>query len=400
MQPSHPNERAFRRDAATILILALAPAAGVGIARFAYSLLLPDMRQSLGWTYAAAGFMNTINAAGYLAGALVAAATLRRVGQFRTIFYGSLACVTALALSAVSSNFLVLSLMRLVAGVGGAVAFVGGGVAAAQSSQHHPKRAAFLLSLYYIGPGLGILVSGIVTPLLLADLGPGSWWIAWGMLAAISAIFCLALATVRLEDVEDGAQMASLPLRLWPMAVLLVSYCLFSIGSIAYMTFMIAWLGDAGAGAVVQSAFWSLLGLGGICSPLLWSWVVARLRGGNAIALLSMITFIVAMLALLVHVRTLQFASAFGFGSVFFAVVAGTTVFVRRNLPPAAWASGVSAMTVSFGLGQTIGPVFSGAITDASGSLSLGLQLSTALLALAAVLALFQRDLAPPAATR
>ncbi len=400
MQPGHPNGRALWRDAATILVLALAPAAGVGIARFAYSLLLPDMRQSLGWTYAAAGFMNTVNAAGYLAGALIAAATMRRVGQFGTILYGSIACVIALALSAITSNFLLLSVLRLAAGIGGAVAFVGGGVATVRLSQRHPMQAAFLLSLYYIGPGLGILVSGIATPLLLAGLGPGSWSIAWGMLAAISAVFCLALLAVRVEETGGGLEMAAAPTRLLPMAVVLVSYCLFSIGSIAYMTFMIAWLGNAGAGAVAQSAFWSLLGLGGVCSPLLWSWAVARLRGGHAIALLSGMTFIVAMLALFTDARALHFLSAFGFGSVFFAVVAGTTAFVRRNLPPTAWPSGVGAMTVSFGLGQAIGPVFSGAITDASGSLSLGLQTSAVLLALAAVLAMFQRDLAPPVGTR
>jgi hypothetical protein len=29
--------------------------------------VLPDMRDSLNWSYSAAGFMNTINAVGYLA---------------------------------------------------------------------------------------------------------------------------------------------------------------------------------------------------------------------------------------------------------------------------------------------------------------------------------------------
>ena len=33
-----------------------------------------------GWSYSAAGFMNTINAAGYLAGALVASRLIKRFG--------------------------------------------------------------------------------------------------------------------------------------------------------------------------------------------------------------------------------------------------------------------------------------------------------------------------------
>lgn len=42
MLPDQHGDRALWRDGATILILALAPAIGVGIARFAYSLVLPD----------------------------------------------------------------------------------------------------------------------------------------------------------------------------------------------------------------------------------------------------------------------------------------------------------------------------------------------------------------------
>jgi cyanate permease len=113
MRHDHHPDRVLWRDAAIIVILALAPAIGVGIARFSYSLLLPDMRASLGWSYAAAGFMNTVNAAGYLIGALAAAGAIRRIGESGAIFYGSLVCVIALALSAASENFLVLSAARL-----------------------------------------------------------------------------------------------------------------------------------------------------------------------------------------------------------------------------------------------------------------------------------------------
>ena len=71
-RPLHP--------ARLILTLSLAATVGLGIGRFAYALVLPDMRESLHWSYSAAGFMNTINAVGYLAGALMASRLIRRVG--------------------------------------------------------------------------------------------------------------------------------------------------------------------------------------------------------------------------------------------------------------------------------------------------------------------------------
>jgi predicted MFS family arabinose efflux permease len=52
-------------------------------------------------------------------------------------------------------------------------------------------------------------------------------------------------------------------------------------------------------------------------------------------------------------------------------------------------------MTISFGVGQSLGPIVVGAITDALGSLSYALNVSAALLALGAVLALLQRKVGP-----
>src|SRR5205814_5565643 len=88
-----------------ILILSLAPIIGLGIGRFAYALVLPDMRDSLGWSYSAAGFMNTINAAGYLVGALMASRLIKRYGLSAAIRWGTLACVVTLAVCALSGNF-------------------------------------------------------------------------------------------------------------------------------------------------------------------------------------------------------------------------------------------------------------------------------------------------------
>ncbi len=47
-------------------------------------------------------------------------------------------------------------------------------------------------------------------------------------------------------------------------------------------------------------------------------------------------------------------------------------------------------MTIAFGLGQTLGPIAVGAVTDALGSLSYALNVSAAMLALGAIAAAFQ----------
>lgn len=85
--------------------------------------------------------------------------------------------------------------------------------------------------------------------------------------------------------------------------------------------------------------------------------------------------------------------SALVFGVAFFAVVTATTAFVRFNYPAALWPSAIAAMTIAFGIGQTLGPIVTGWITDATGSLSSGLAVSAAALGIGVITAAFQRPL-------
>ena len=78
--------------------LALGPAVSLGLARFSYALLLPPMRDDLGWSYLTAGAMNTVNAAGYLLGALAVPRLLARVDARRVLLGGSAAAALFLAL--------------------------------------------------------------------------------------------------------------------------------------------------------------------------------------------------------------------------------------------------------------------------------------------------------------
>src|SRR6202171_4506215 len=85
--PARPQSAAH--PARLTLIWSLAPTIGLGIGRFAYALVLPDMRDALGWSYSAAGFMNTINAAGDLGGGLVAFRLIKRFGLSAAVRWGT-----------------------------------------------------------------------------------------------------------------------------------------------------------------------------------------------------------------------------------------------------------------------------------------------------------------------
>ncbi|MBH5370936.1 YbfB/YjiJ family MFS transporter [Bradyrhizobium glycinis] len=393
----HAPDRApsYAHPARLILTLSLAATVGLGIGRFAYALVLPDMREDLGWSYSAAGFMNTINAVGYLVGALVASRLIQRVGWAAAIRGGTVACVVALATCALTGNFVALSLARLVLGLGAAAGFVAGGALAATIAQSRPERANFLLSLFYAGPGIGILSSGLIAPFTLQYFGPGSWWIVWWALTLLSVAMTIPLFLIRIESSVRFSEAGHGAFAILPVLIYLAAYFLFGAGYIAYMTFMIAYVRDGGGGAAAQAAFWGLIGLSAFVTPWAWRSVLALDRGGLATAIILGTNAAGAALPMLGHSPAWLAVSAIVFGVAFFAVVGSTTAFVRFNYPPPAWPTAIAAMTISFGIGQTLGPIVVGAITDALGSLSYALNVSAALLALGALAALCQRKVGP-----
>jgi predicted MFS family arabinose efflux permease len=388
-----PHPPTTAHAARLILTLSLAATVGLGIGRFAYALVLPDMRDSLRLSYSAAGFLNTINAAGYLVGALLTSRMIRRFGWSATVRGGTLAALASLALCAVTGNFAALSFARLIAGVGAAASFIAGGALAAQIAQSRPERADFLLSLYYAAPGIGILASGLVAPFMLQAFGAGSWWIVWWALTAVSTVMAAPLLLMPVDSKTHIAGGAQARFAIAPVMIYLAGYFLFGAGYIAYMTFMIAYVRDLGGGAAAQTAFWCLIGVSAFVTPWVWRGVLALDRGGLSTAIILGVNAIGAGLPIFGHSVAWLAVSAVVFGVAFFAVVGSTTAFIRFNYPPAAWPAGIAAMTISFGIGQTLGPIVVGAITDALGSLTYALNVSAATLALGAVAAACQRKL-------
>lgn len=379
------------RPALAVLTLAIGPAVGLGICRFAYSLVLPDMRDTLSWSYATAGAMNTVNAAGYLAGALLAAPLAKRIGLLKTIHLGLVMCLVSLAISSISGAPIPFGLARTLSGVGGAFVLICGGALAASIAQMHPLRAALLIGLFYNGPAIGLIVSGSISPFLLQDFGRGSWWIVWIVLTAISAVMAVPLLRIRLHPVSVGT--AQRDSSVMPILPYLAGYFLYGAGYIAYLTFMIAYIRDNGGGATAQSAFWCLIGLGGISAPWIWRGLMARGRSGLAMALMIGLTTIGAALPLAGTAPWIYALSALVFGNGFLATTIATTAFTRFNYPEQAWPRVIAIITITFSLGQIVGPLVTGAITDFTGSLSSALAGSAAALALGTVVSLFQREL-------
>ena len=179
--------------------------------------------------------------------------------------------------------------------------------------------------------------------------------------------------------------------ELYQLAPTFFGYALFGAGYVGYMTFIIALLRKQGGSSEEVVWFWFVLGLVSAVSTLAWGRVLGAFHDGQGPALVFATAMLGALPVLLSPGPIAMFASAVLFGGSFMAGPTSITIVVQRQLPAASWTAAISVLTVAFALGQAIGPVLAGAISDATGNIAAGFWVSPVLLAAAAGVNLLQR---------
>ena len=391
--------------------LALASAVALGLARFSYALLLPPMRADLGWSYLTGGAMNTVNAAGYLAGALATPVLLRRFGARRVVVVGTASTAVLLAAHGGVARDAALYALRFLTGIGSALSLVAGAVLAAElagrpaAAGTRAPSPGLVLGLYYGGIGIGIVASAVIVPALASGVAAHAWQAAWVGLGAAAglATAIVALATGGMgAHARTGAAAATAGSRFrWrAFAPALLAYLLFGLGYIGYMTFVVTLLREQHYASGPITAFFAMLGLAVVASSWLWAGMLQRFRGGESLGILNGLVALATLLPVLDTAPPAVFCSGMLFGAVFVSIVTSTTALVRHNLPAALWPAGIAAFTTVFAAGQIVGPSLAGIIADRYGGLRSGLACSAAVLALAAVIAWWQRPLGRDALAR
>ena len=391
---SLPTSPSGVREWLRVLLMSFAPAIALGFGRFAYALLLVPMRESQGWNYAQAGLVTSANALGYLVGALIVGGVARRWGAARTLHWSLVVVSASLALTGLPLPFAALLLMRALAGVCGGLIFVAGAAVVIQIISSGRSDSA--VSVYFAGPGVGIAVSGLLIPLLLHPPFAWDWHLIWVAMGVVGLLTLALLApTLRLaHDVTSRPAATSEPgpgfvmcdyVLLWPA---MLSYGLYGLGYIGYMTFIIAFLQSIHVAPLLVQSFWFILGVAAASTGYIWGPMIKRLAPRYSIAVLLFVLAVGALLPILVPQVWSFVLSAMLFGGSFLGVVSAITRQVRMYLPAERWTAVLGNATALFAIGQLIGPVLTGAIADMQNGLAIGLLGSAALLAVATLIVL------------
>ncbi len=318
---------------------------GIGLARFAYSPLLPVVIARGWFAPGEAAYLGAANLLGYLVGALVSRRIGLSVGLVWALRGSMLAVVAAFLACATPFPFAWFFVWRLVSGIAGGVLMILGPPAVLPLV---PARHRGLASgLVFTGVGLGIAASGTLVPLLL-QWGLTPTWLGLGLISlALTLLTWRWWPATALPRATPGAAAE----RFGAMSV---SYGLCAVGLVPHMVFLVDYVARGqGRGFAAGALTWVLFGLGAASGPV----VLGRLtdRIGPVATYRAGLALEAAGLAALLLRNTVAFgAMAFATGLL---VPGITAVMLSRvnavpGLDAAARQRGWTAATVAWALGQ------------------------------------------------
>jgi predicted MFS family arabinose efflux permease len=240
---------------------------GIGLARFAYTPLIPAIIGAGWFAPSQAAYLGAANLAGYLVGALLA----RQMTQIRpaaTVLRTMMLLATASFFAcAVPLAFSWYFCWRFVAGLAGGTLMVLG---APTVLAHMPAaRRGLAGGVIFTGVGIGIVLSGTLVPLLLG-IGLAQAWIGLGLLALLLTLTAWGgwpagpVPMAAAAAPPEGLSSPSI------VKALYVEYALTAVALVPHMVFLVDFVARGlGRGVDAGAHYWVLFGLGALVGPVI-----------------------------------------------------------------------------------------------------------------------------------
>jgi predicted MFS family arabinose efflux permease len=370
---------------------------GIGLARFAYTPLIPALVAAKWFLPAQADYLGAANLAGYLAGALLARPMAARMADAILLRAMMILAAATFFACAAPLSFLWFFVWRFAAGLAGGAIMV---LAAPAALAHvPPSRRGLAGGILFAGVGLGIAASGTLVPLLLRAGLPATWC-GLGVLAAmLSVVAWRGWQSERPPAAPLGGHANGWRRRPRPptiLAALYVQYALNAVGLVPYMVFLVDFVArELGRGIASGARIWVIYGIGALIGPVL----TGRLADGVGFDRALRLTYVVQAVAVIVPAMTTGAAALAVSGLVIGASTPGIVplVFGRiHELAPADDRSGAwRTATLAFAIGQAGAAYGFAAIFAGTGDYILLFVIAAGAFALA-----LAADLAVAAATR
>lgn len=327
---------------------------GIGLARFAYTPLIPALIKAHWFASRDVVFLGAANLVGYLAGALTGRPLAARLGARRTLQWMMLLTSLAFFACAVPLSVGWFFGWRFLSGLSGGAIMV---LAALSILPRVPAARRGLASgAIFLGIGVGIAASGTLVPLLL-EWGPGA---AWAGLGALSLVLTLVSwrwwpHAARAAAITPSATVA--PGSSFALRLIYGQYALKAVGLVPTMVFLVDYVARGlHMDTHTASLFWVLYGVGAIAGPVLYGVLGDRLGIGNAIRVTLLVQIGAAAAMVMSHSQVVLMTATLAMGSFCTGIVPLTLGRIRHTLHDDVAAQGAawSRATTVFALFQAL----------------------------------------------
>jgi MFS family permease len=337
----------------------------VGISRFSYTALVPALIGAGLLTAGEAGYIGAVNLVGYMVGAWFAAPIGRRFGIVASLHVTLV--LTVLSLVALAPDFGVAWMFgwRLAAGLAtGLMMVLGTSLVVAAAPPGYVGRVG---GVVFIGPGLGIAISGVFVPLFLG-LGIAEAWLGMAGLALLGSLVAWRGWPAEHPRPTPGDAPA-VPIGTTPaaashtpravIAAHVVSFFLFGIALMPHSIFWVDFVARGlGHGITIGGLFWAIAGGAALLGPMAYGLLAERIGFAAGLVLTNLILSV----GLALPVYWTGFGALTASSVIFGSLVAGLASLMSgrcRELVPAGelprlW----GIMTVAVSAGQAVGGAF------------------------------------------
>ena len=378
-----PQQERIRVLSAGIFSLILT----LGVARFAYTPLLPLMQQQAGLGVAAAGWLAAINYAGYLGGAIVASQISDLVLKDRLYRIGMIVAIVSTAMMGLSNHLAVWALSRFLAGFSSAASMLlGTGLILNWLIRHHHRSE---LGIHFSGIGLGIAGCSVAVTLMQPSLDWRSQWFVFTAIACVLAV--PALRWLPAPDTSgvttSGQAMHDKPPSRLFLRLFMAAYFCAGVGYVVSATFIVAIVdklpGLAGRGTLAFLA----IGLAAAPACINWDFIARRTGDLNALILAALLQIVGIVMPVLWGGIWATLFGALLFGGTFIGMVSLVLSMAGRYYPTRP-AKMMGKMTLAYGSAQILAPAATGWLATRTGSYQIGLYLAAGAMLLGSLLLL------------
>lgn len=361
----------------------------LGLGRFAFGMILPNMQETLSLSTTQVGFVGTANFIGYLVGIFFANILYAKFTTHKLIFTTILLQAFSMFSMTLFENYLLISFAYSFSGFFSAIANIA--VMAYMANVIPKEIRGKALGIVVSGSGLAIIISGQIVPFIEQITSSIPWKYSW----TIFSIFLSIVAFISQSGIKKHAKHEVLETKVsviqfiktsgfWKIGVI---YMIFGISYSIFVTYFVsAIMNKYSLSSEISGDIWTLIGFSSIFSGFLFG-IIADKIGAYKSLFFVYILQTIAHFILAIDVSSFAlWISAITFGISIWSIPSLVALLASIHFDVRRTAKVLSLLTILLSICQAIGPVLAGYIFDKIADFSIVFMMTSSFTLLAVIL--------------